>query len=275
MKLFPNLWNLRQNMGLLKVQLLEALLSPLILHLIPDDEVETLREIVSNLSHPHITVLAYLLSFLSQISIENPIKGGIANISIYMTSLFYFYFCVDCWEIFGPCLLRPPPDNEPKNYKEISKFVVGKLIEHREKIFLGISRKALDTGYRTLLFSLSFINPISGRHSENHFATNHHHHDESNKTHTSLHPLNNDPHCKELAAVIHKRLEESAVIARKVELLKSQLENKYKSKKHSSISVNNPNTNIDNKNSETSPNHPTTDNNTPNNTPTPAEKQSS
>lgn len=53
----------------------------------PDDEPAALRDIVANLSYPHMTVLAYLLAFLSQVSEENPIKMGIVNVSC---AFFYF-----------------------------------------------------------------------------------------------------------------------------------------------------------------------------------------
>jgi hypothetical protein len=47
-----------------------------------DNEVTVLRDIVSKMSNSHMTVLAYLLAFLAQVSIENPIKGGIVNVSV-------------------------------------------------------------------------------------------------------------------------------------------------------------------------------------------------
>ena len=48
-----------------------------------DKEANALRDIVSNLNHAHMTVLAYLLAFLAQVSIENPIKGGIEKVSFF------------------------------------------------------------------------------------------------------------------------------------------------------------------------------------------------
>lgn len=45
---------------------------------------------------------------------------------------------------------------------------------------------------------------------------------------TSQNPDNNDAYLKEMAAILGKQQEDSAAIAKKVEALKSQLENKYK-----------------------------------------------
>eukprot|EP00026_Physarum_polycephalum_P001215 Phypoly_transcript_01216.p1 GENE.Phypoly_transcript_01216~~Phypoly_transcript_01216.p1 ORF type:complete len:1095 (+),score=164.79 Phypoly_transcript_01216:391-3285(+) len=149
-----------------------------------DNEVTALREIVSKLSYSHMTVLAYLLAFLAQVSIENPIKGGIVN-------------------VFGPLILRVPPlDDRPKGCKEATRTVLRKLIQHREKIFVGISRRPE---------SVSFENtppPCSNS------------------------PNNNNPQCKEFATVIEKQLINNAAVAKRVELLKSQLENKYMENKY-------------------------------------------
>jgi len=177
-----------------------------------DEEVEVLRDLVSCLTHPHATVLAYLLAFLSQVSIENPIKTGIAN-------------------IFGPCLMRPPPnEDEPKNYKEVSKVVLGKLMKYREKVFVGIiARRASENvlattatqgGTATLALSPSAasLTELGGV-----------------KRATSHSPDNNDALLKELAGVIGKQLSDSAAIAKKVEMLKSQLENKYKVNRQTSF----------------------------------------
>lgn len=154
-----------------------------------DEEIEILRDLVGSLSQAHMTVLAYLLAFLSQVSTENPIKNGIAN-------------------IFGPCLMRPPPlDTETKGYKEASKVVLGRLIKHREKIFVGISRRPSENTLPTTAAATITTDPKSSSHS----------------------PNNNDPFLKEAAGIITKQLSDTAAIAKKVEMLKSQLENKYKS----------------------------------------------
>lgn len=49
-------------------------------------------------------------------------------------------------------------------------------------------------------------------------------------------PNNNNPQCKEFAAIIDKQLINNAAIAKRVEQLKSQLENKYKENKYKKTS---------------------------------------
>lgn len=147
-----------------------------------EDEVLLLRDIVSLLSHPHMSVLSYLLAFLSQVYTENPIKNGITH-------------------IYGPCLLRAPPlDGSPKGYKEMCRSILAKLIKHREKIFVGLSRRPEST----------IISP-----------------DDLKPPPCSNTPNNNNPHLKELSSLIDKQLQNAEAIAKRVELLKSQLENKY------------------------------------------------
>lgn len=45
-------------------------------------------------------------------------------------------------------------------------------------------------------------------------------------------PNNKNPQCKEIATLIDKQLQNNAAIAKRVEMLKSQLENKYKDNKY-------------------------------------------